>query len=137
MKNYIVQDCNYLKKAGAAFELHGDGGTDAKVLTTGMNSNITIIGLSIEGVNANNLLLEAMYGLSVSSIKLLDAYKDDTALWKDNPGALVTVNGVSSKTGSQLGCVGSGRIGRKGVSIVKTTGKVTGLSRERPKVWRL
>ena len=127
VKNNIVRDCNYLNKAGSAVQLHGDDGPGAKNLATGMNSNITIDGLTIDGVSSSNLLLEATQGLSVKNVKFEHAYRSNEILWESNPDALVTIQGVSFREGSQVGCV-SGGIGRKGVSFLKTLGSVTGLS---------
>ena len=127
LKDNVVRDCNYLNKAGSAVQLHGDGGPQAKNLPTGMNSNITIDGLVIDGVSSSNLLLEATNKLSIRNVEFRNAYQDDAVLWESNPGALITANGVSFTQGSSLGCV-SGGIGRGGVSFLKTLGKVIGLS---------
>lgn len=126
IKNNIVRDCNYLSLAGSAVQLHGEGSPGAKDLATGMNSNVTVDGLTIDDTSASNLLLEATDGVSIKNVKFENAYRRNYSLWEINPGALITINGVSFNEGSQLGCV-SGGIGREGVSFVNIKGTVTGL----------
>lgn len=118
--NNTLRDCNYISKAGAAFQLHGDGVNDVHG-----NSNITISGLVIQNTTASNLYVGASEGLKLGNLKLDDVFAENYTLWETWPGSVITVENARFESVKGSHCVVGG-IGRTGVNMSNLIGTVEG-----------
>ena len=119
--NNTLRGCNYLSKAGAAFQLHGDGANDMHG-----NSNITISGLVVQDTTSSNLYIGASAGVNLGNLKLEDVYARDCELWEAWPGSVMTLENVSFKSVKGSHCIAGG-IRREGVNMTNMLGTVKGI----------
>ena len=123
IRNNTIRDCNFLSKAGAAFQLHGDGANDVHG-----NSNITISGLVIENTTASNFYIGASEGVQLGDLELKDVFRENYTLWESWPGAVVTVENARFEGVRGRHCVAGG-VGREGVNVTNFRGTVEGVER--------
>ena len=119
--NNTINSCNYISKAGAAFQLHGDGANPMNG-----NSNITIDGLRIENTTASNLYIGASEDVKLGNITFIDAYKSNYTLWETWPGAVATFENVSFGEVTGTRCL-QGGLDVKGMNFTHRAGTVDGI----------
>lgn len=122
LTNNTIRDCNYLSKAGSAFQLHGDGDNPMNG-----NTNITIQGLTIDNTTASNLYIGASEGVVLGDVTFEDVYQSNYTLWETWPGAVATFQNVTFESVVGTRCV-EGGIGAKGVNMSILQGTVVGIS---------